>query len=182
MAENETNKKKKKISPKVRVIAQVVTLLTAEKVNPAIIAKVNELATVSLRDDPAEVILKNAKGEIQFIFCSYHKKWEPVSATAPIFDEEGNDTGKTEMVTLFGKAQTPSGFARSCKEGAKSMNGGARDLRKQKDEITQGWIAGEIPEADAKKALQELEATIVTHKEREDGLGYTEDEAKALIK
>ena len=179
MAENEN---KKKISPKVRVIAQVVALLTAEKVSAEVIAKVNELATTSLREGPAEVTLKNAKGEVQFIFCSYHKKWEPVSTMVKVFDDEGNDTGKTESANLFGKAQTPSGFARSCKEGAKAMNTGARDLRKQKDEITQGWIAGEIPEDEAKKALQELEATTVEHKEREDGLGYTEDEAKKLVK
>ncbi len=177
MSEN----KKKPVSPKVRVIAQVVALLAAEKVSAEIIAKVNELATVSLREGPAEVTLKNSKGEVKFIFCSYHKNWEPVTAEADIYDDEGNATGETEMVNLFGKAQTPSGFARSCKEGAKSMNTGARDLRKQKDDITKGWMAGEIPEADAKAALQELEATVVVHKEREDGLGYTEDEAKELI-
>jgi len=171
------NTKPKPIPQKVRIIDNVVAVLQADGVDEATIAKIVEMkTTVSRGATAADVVIKDDEGNVLFIFCSYHKLWEPLTGTIAALDEEGNETGEMIDADNFGKAKTAYGYTRTCKEGAKSQNGGARELRKQKDDITKNWLAGELDEDEAKAALSELEALDSSVTAREDGIGFASKE------
>lgn len=165
-----------KITPKQKVINSVVELLKNENVDESIIEKVNALATTAMRSSTADISAYDADGNLVAIYCSYHKMWEPVTAVFTTEDENGNEI--EEEVDLFGKAKTSNGYTRICKEGSKTMNTKARELRKAKDDITSNWLKGEIDEDEAKQALLELDEQDTSHEPRADGLGYaTKEEA-----
>ena len=182
---NSTPKK----SPKVRILERVQSTITAmdhtlptDEFAEQLNAKLEEMKTTVPRATQGDTVLKDEDGNVVAIYCSYQKKWEPVEAEVTVFeDEEGNET--TEIATLFGKAKTPIGYARMCKEGAKNLNSSARAVRQARDEITENWLKGEISEDEAKKALTELEEEAAEeHKPREDGIGFdTKEEAAQVL-
>ncbi len=177
------NGKPKPAPQKIRIIDSVVAVLKADGVSDTTIAKIEEMKTMVSRGTPAaDVTIKDDEGNIHFIYCSYHKKWEPLNGQVPALDEEGEPTGEMVDVENFGKAKTPYGYTRVCKEGAKNQNTGAREVRKQKDEVTKNWMAGEVSEEDAKAALAELESIEGSVVARVDGIGFdTKEDAIASL-
>lgn len=177
------NGKPKPVPQKIRILDAVIAVLIASNVAQETIDKITEMKTTVSRGTPAtDVVVKDDEGNVLFIHCSYHNKWEPLVGEMAARDEEGNETGEVISVENFGKAKTPYGYTRTCKEGAKSQNDGARGLRKQKDEITQNWLKGEIEEVEAKEALTELESFDTSVKPRTDGIGFdTKEDALASV-
>lgn len=104
-------------------------------------------------------------GQPVYIFCAYHKRWEPVVTE----NEDG------EEVSLFtADEKSKNGFKRSCDEGDKQWREQAKEFNASKNAIVEDLLAENISGAEATDQLAECEAARKVHKEREDGLGTEE--------
>lgn len=103
--------------------------------------------------------------DVTYIYCAYHKKWEPVTVEY----EDG------EIVPLF-KASTKSknGFDRSCIQGDKQWKEQAKVYKASKDAVMTDLLDEKITSGEAKETIADLDAARAEHTPREDGLGSDE--------
>jgi len=109
----------------------------------------------------------DADGKPLFVFCTYHRKWEPVTT-----EKDG------EVVELFRKnPKSPNGLQRECDEGLASWRAQAKEYKENHKKVIDDLLAGDITNDEAKEAIEELEAARANHIAREDGLGTDEKPA-----
>ncbi len=106
------------------------------------------------------------EGNPTFIFCTYHKKWEPVQ------DGEGEDLFKT-------LAKSKNGFQRECADGLGSWREQSKVYKATKDAAINDLLEGAITNEEAKELIAGAEADRALHIDREDGLG-TEDKPEGF--
>ena len=107
----------------------------------------------------------NEDGSVAYVFCSYHKQWEPVA----VENEDG------EIVELFKTdAKSKNGYTRSCIDGDTSWREQAKVFNTSKNAIMQDVLDEVITGAEAKEQIGALTAARQVHTDREDGLGETE--------
>ena len=100
-------------------------------------------------------------GNVEFVFCTYHKRWEPVT------DTEGNPVFKANE-------KSKNGFERSCIVGGKQWAEQAKVFNTSKAAIMTDVLDEVMTGAEAKDAIAELETARQTHLDREDGLGLVD--------
>ena len=99
--------------------------------------------------------------DVAYIFCAYHKKWEPVA------NEDGEALFKEN-------AKSKNGFERSCIEGDKQWKAQAKVFNTSKAAIMQDVLDEEKTGSEAKEEIAALEEARQIHTPREDGLGTEE--------
>lgn len=100
-------------------------------------------------------------GDVTHVFCTYHKKWEPVA------DEEGEPVFKENE-------KSKNGYARECTVGLGAWREQAKVFKSTKDGVIKDLLDGEIENDSAKELLAAAEVARAEHSEREDGLGEAE--------
>lgn len=103
----------------------------------------------------------DSDGNVTHIFCTYHKKWEPIE------DAEGEAVFKENE-------KSKNGYARTCNEGEAAWKSQAKTFKTTKDGIVKDLLEGEIDNETAKSLIADAEAVRAEHIEREDGLGSDE--------
>ncbi len=117
----------------------------------------------------AEYTVSAEDGTVTHIHCTYHKKWEPVSAV--ITNEDGEEVEES----LFKEnPKAKNGFARECNEGTASWREQAKVYKSTKDAIIADLLEGAISNEDAKGLIADADADRAVHVERADGLGEDE--------
>jgi len=106
----------------------------------------------------------NEDGSPEYIFCTYHKKWEPVT------DEDGEELFKANE-------KSKNGYTRECTEGLSAWREQAKVFKSTKDGVIKDLLEGEIDNDTAKSLIADAETARAVHTDREDGLG--EDEKPA---
>jgi len=111
----------------------------------------------------------DADGKAAFIFCTYHKKWEPVNA---IVETEVDGEIVEEEITLFkANPKAKNGFDRECVEGLKQWKEQAKVFNTSKSAIMADVLDEVITGAAGKEAIAALDADRQIHTVRADGLG-----------
>ncbi len=95
------------------------------------------------------------------VFCTIHKKWEPVE----------NDEGEANFRE---DAKSKNGLQRYCIEGAKQWTAAAKAHKASKDGIMADLLEGEIDNIQAKELLDIADAERKEPFAREDGVGEDE--------
>ena len=120
--------------------------------------------------DVEDYTVFDSEGNPAYIFCTYHKKWEPV--TKIVVDEE---TGEEEEVNLFKvNEKAKNGFSRECNDGLKTWKEQAKVYKATKDAIISDLLEGTVSNEDAKELIAAADAARADHPAREDGLGEDE--------
>ncbi len=120
--------------------------------------------------DVADYTVFNEAEEVTHVFCTYHKKWEPVSAL--VMDEE---TGEEIEEALFKEnPKAKNGLARECNEGLSTWKEQAKVYKSTKDAIISDLLEGAVDNETAKGLIAEADAARAEHPERLDGLGSDE--------
>ncbi len=103
-------------------------------------------------------------GNVTHVFCTVHKKWEPVAGV----DEDGEDFG-----LFVADEKSKNGLRRYCDEGDKAIRELSKTRKASKSAIMQDLLDEEITGAEAKEAIADLEATNLSDAAgtRVDGLG-----------
>lgn len=97
-------------------------------------------------------------GKPAFIFCTYHKKWEPLK------DKEGKFLFKVDE-------KSKNGFRRYCDEGDLSWRASAKAYKASKTAIMDDLLEGKLSGPEAKKELAKIEEIRAVHADRKDKLG-----------
>lgn len=100
------------------------------------------------------------------VFCTYHKKWEPVE------DAEGEALFKANE-------KSKNGFLRTCNEGEASWKEQAKVFKATKDAVISDLLEGEIDNDSAKELIAAAETDRAVHSDREDELG-TDDKPEGF--
>jgi len=143
---------------------QVVALCTKHEASEELTAALNELTKPKVGGGSADVndyTVFDADGTVTHIFCTYHKKWEPVA------DEAGDSLFKVNE-------KVKNGYERECTEATASWRNESKVFKATKDGAIQDLLDGNIGNDEAKDIITEAEATRAVHTEREDGLGSDE--------
>ena len=106
-------------------------------------------------------VIKDEKGNIRYIFCYYHKKWED-----PKIAEYGEKKG------------TSTGFNTMCKEGVRMWTKQHNEAKKQKEELLAKVAAGTLKTEQLAAELQKIEAAAKKIIPRADGHGFDEPSIK----
>ena len=106
-------------------------------------------------------VIKDEKGNIRYIFCYYHKKWED-----PKVAEYGEKKG------------TSTGFNTMCKEGVRMWTKQHNEAKKQKEELLAKVAAGTLKTEQLAAELQKIEAAAKKIIPRADGHGFDEPSIK----
>jgi len=114
---------------------------------------------------PEDYTVFDAEGNPAYVFCTVHKKWEPVT------DGEGKPLFKEN-------AKSKNGLSRYCIEGDKQWKERAKAFKASKDAVLQDLLEGEITGDEAKELITAAEKARKGDFVRADGLG--EDERPEL--
>ncbi len=148
----------------------IVELCVAHKASDELTAALNELTKpkVGGSSDVNDYTVFNGE-DVEFIFCTYHKKWEPVST------EVEDEDGEISEVPLF-KANTKSknGYERACNEALSQWRDQAKTFKVTNDAVVKDLLEGEIDNVEAKALIADAEAARSVHVARADGLGEDE--------
>lgn len=106
-------------------------------------------------------VIKDEKGNIRYIFCYYHKKWED-----PKVAEYGEKKG------------TATGLNTMCKEGVRMWTKQHNEAKKQKEELLAKVAAGTLKTEQLAAELQKIEAAAKKIIPRADGHGFDEPAIK----
>ena len=98
---------------------------------------------------------------ITHVFCTIHKKWEPVE------NAEGEANFRED-------AKSKNGLQRYCIEGATQWNAAAKAYKASKDGIMTDLLEGEIDNIQAKELIEVADAERKEPFVREDGAGEDE--------
>ena len=116
--------------------------------------------------DVADYTVFDTEGNATHVFCTYHKKWEPVSKL------EANEDGDELDVPLFkANPKSKNGLFRACNIGESSWKEQAKVFKATKDAVISDLLEGEIDNDAAKELIATAEAERAVHVEREEGLG-----------
>ncbi len=111
-------------------------------------------------------------GNVTHIFCTYHKKWEPVVTVEE--DEDGDEID----VNLFKiNDKTKNGFERECLEGTASWREQSKVFKTTNDAVVADLLEGEIDNVKAKALLADAAASRAVHIPRTDKLGIADKPA-----
>lgn len=102
-------------------------------------------------------VIKDENGNIKFIFCYYHKKWEDPKV-AEYGEKKGTSTGLNTM----------------CKEGVRQWTKQHNEAKKQKEELLAKVAAGTLKTEQLAAELQKIEAAAKKIIARADGHGFDE--------
>lgn len=143
---------------------QVVALCTEHEASEELTAALNELTKPKVGGGSADVNDYTVFGEdeaVTHIFCTYHKKWEPLldEAGEPLF--KANDKVK-------------NGYERECTEATASWRAESKVFKATKDGAIQDLLDGNIGNDEAKAIIAGAEEARAVHSDREDGLGVEE--------
>jgi hypothetical protein len=111
--------------------------------------------------DVNDYTVYDEEGKPTYIFCTYHKKWEPV------YNEDGEPLFKIND-------KSKNGFARECNDGLAAWREQAKVYKATKDAAISDLLEGAIDNERAKEIIAEAEAERAKHTDREDGLGTEE--------
>ncbi len=103
----------------------------------------------------------DADQNVSYIFCTFHKMWEPVSA----------ETEDGDIINLFGSAKTPNGFARECKVGVSQWKKLNKEYKEQKEAIISDVLNEVISGEEGKEALKALDESKNYTAVHPDGIG-----------
>lgn len=143
---------------------QVVALCTEHGASDELTAALNELTKPKVGGGSSDVndyTVFDADGNVTHVFCTYHKKWEPIE------DEDGEAIFKTND-------KVKNGFDRECMDATASWRNESKVFKATKDGAIQDLLDGNIDNDAAKKIILDAEETRAVHAEREDGLGEDE--------
>ena len=138
--------------------------LTERGVSEEAIEFVNSLTKPKVGGGSSDVndyTVFDEEGNPTYIFCTYHKKWEPVT------DENGENLFKTND-------KSKNGFARECNDGLAAWREQAKVYKATKDAAISDLLEGVIDNEEAKEIIAGAEAERAEHTDREDGLGEDE--------
>jgi len=120
--------------------------------------------------DVADYTAFNEAGDVTHVFCTYHKKWEPVSTI-----ETDEETGEEVEVALFKEnPKAKNGLARECNEGLSVWKEQAKVYKSTKDAVIADLLEGAVDNETAKGLIAEADAARAEHADRVDGLGTEE--------
>lgn len=100
-------------------------------------------------------------GNPEYIFCTYHNKWEP------LVDDEG-------VQVFAADAKSKNGYRRSCIVGEKQWSDQAKIFRASEKAVITDVLDGKLTPEDGKAKIAELTETRQIHTPREDGVGEDE--------
>lgn len=151
---------------KAKLHETVVELCSTHKASAELTAALSELTKpkVGGASDVTDYTVFDGE-EVAYIFCTYHKKWEPVAI-------EGEDG---EIVELFVKDEkSKNGYRRYCAEGEAQWKEAAKTFKASKEAIMVDVLDEKLTGAEAKEAIDALQAARDEHPPRTDGLGSDE--------
>lgn len=112
--------------------------------------------------DLSRTFIKDDEGNVTYVYCYYHKKWESVK------------------VAEYGvKANTATGLNTMCKEGVSSWTKQQRAFKKAQAELLQQVAAQELSPEDLPALMEQLEAERKTIEVRNDEHGF--DTAEDIV-
>ncbi len=149
-------------------------IMTKTELNKALIAGLIELGVSQDAVDFADGLTKpkvgggssdvndytvfDEEGNPTFIFCTYHKRWEPVQ------DAEGENLFKVNE-------KSKNGFTRECNDGLAAWREQSKVYKATKDAAINDLLEGAITNEEAKELIATADADRALHTDREDGLG-----------
>jgi hypothetical protein len=151
---------------KAKLHETVLELCKTHKANEKLTAALSELTKpkVGGASDVTDYTVFDGEA-VKYIFCTYHKKWEPVAAE----NEEG------ELVSLFVEdAKSKNGFRRYCAEGEAQWKEAAKVFNTSKAAIMTDVLDEKLTGSEAKEQIDALQAARDEHPARTDGLGSDE--------
>lgn len=152
---------------KAKLHETVLELCSTYKASEKLTAALSELTKpkVGGSSDVSDYTVFGEDGSVKFIFCTYHKKWEPVVA----LDADG------EEFELFVKDEkSKNGYRRYCDMGDKQWKEAAKTFNASKAAIMTDVLDEKLTGAEAKIEIDKLQAARDIHQPREDGLGSDE--------
>ena len=145
----------------------IVELCVAHKASAELTNALDELTKpkVGGSSDVNDYTVFNGE-DVEFIFCTYHKKWEPVAT------EVEDEDGEVSEVPLFkANAKSKNGYERACNEALAQWREQAKTFKVTNDAVVKDLLEGEIDNIEAKALIADAEAARAVHVPRADGLG-----------
>jgi len=147
-----------------KAIFEAVVELIKDEVSEEVLAKVSDILKPKVgggKSTPEDYTVFDAEGNPVYIFCTVHKKWEP------LVDDEGELLFKEDK-------NSKNGYRRYCIAGDKQWQARAKAFKATKEAVMGDLLEGEITNDEAKKLIEEAEAERAEPFTREDNLGYDE--------
>lgn len=110
--------------------------------------------------DVTDYTVFDAEDNPVYIFCAYHKKWEPVENDGELLFK-ANDKVK-------------NGYDRSCIVGDKQWRDSTKEFNASKKAIVDDLLSEELTGSEASEMIAKLEEDRRNHSVREDGIGTEE--------
>ena len=158
---------KESIMTKLKLHETVLEICATHKASAKLVAALSDLtkpkAGGSSDVNDYTVFAEDGK-TVEYIFCTVHKKWEPIVAV---------DAEDKEFDLFKTSDKTKNGFERECIDGAKAWKTAAKARKTSKDGIMQDLLEEEISGTEAKELIAKLETTSIVDSvpARADGLG-----------
>ena len=145
----------------------IVELCVAHKASAELTAALDELTKpkVGGSSDVNDYTVFDGE-DVAYIFCTYHKKWEPISS------EVEDEDGEVIEVALF-KANTKSknGYERACNEALSQWREQAKVFKSTNEAVVADLLEGAIDNIEAKSLIADAETARAVHVPRVDALG-----------
>jgi len=149
---------------KAKLHETIVALCVEHKVSAKFTEAISELTKpkVGGSSDVNDYTCFDTDGAPEFVFCTYHKQWEPVVAE----DEDGE-----EFNLFVADAKSKNGLRRFCDMGDKQWKEAAKIFNASKTAILADVLDEKLTGSEGKAAIAELQTARDVHAERTDGLG-----------
>lgn len=146
----------------------VLALCSEHKASKKLTDALDELTKpkVGGSSDVADYTVFGEDGSVEYVFCTYHKMWEPVVAVAT--DDEGNEV---EFSLFKVNDKTKNGYERECIEGTAQWKEQTKAFNATKAAIVEDLMEEKISGTDAKDLMAKAEEARAKHPSRTDGLG-----------